>query len=346
MIRISAERLTQVVSGVFAAAGVPEVDAAQVAESLVENNLVGHDSHGVLRVGSYVEALEQGRLDPHGQTRTLRESATTALLDGGRNWGVLVARAAMDLAMRKAREHDLGVVAIRNTAHTGRLGEYVVQAARQGFVAMVIGSGSRPGGTVAPFGAASPVFNTNPLSWGVPANRFPAVFVDFATSAAAWGKIQSALDKGAPIPLGWLLDAQGEPTTDPADQRRGGVQLPFGAHKGSGLAFMVEILCGGLTGVSCAALDDYAGEFVLVMGALNIAAFQPVERFRAQVDGLVAAVKSARKAPGVAEILVPGEMEWRTREQRLREGIEVPEAAWERIVAAGQRHGYTVTIEG
>jgi LDH2 family malate/lactate/ureidoglycolate dehydrogenase len=345
MIRISAERLARVVSGVFAAAGVPEGDAVQVAESLVENNLVGHDSHGVLRVGSYLQALEQGRLDPHGKTRILRETATTAVLDGGRNWGVLVARAAMDLAMAKASQHDLGLVATRNTAHTGRLGEYVVRAARQGYMAMVIGTGSRPGGTVAPFGAASPVFNTNPLSWGVPANRFPAVFVDFATSAAAWGKIQSALDKGSPIPLGWLLDADGRPTTDPEDQRRGGVQLPFGDHKGSGLAFMVEILCGGLSGVSCAPLGDYTGEFVLVMGAVNIAAFQPLDRFRAQVDGLVDAVKGARKAPGVEEILAPGEIEWRTREQRLRDGIEVPEAAWERIVDAGRRYGWPVTLD-
>ncbi len=345
MIRVSAELLTRTVGGVFVAAGVQEEAAKQVAESLVENNLVGHDSHGVLRVGSYIQALEDGKLDPQGETTILRESATTALVDGGRNWGILVARAAMDLAMAKAREHDLGMVAIRNTAHTGRLGEYVTRAAQEGFVAMVIGTGSRPGGTVAPFGAASPVFNTNPLSWGAPANRFPAVFVDFATSTAAWGKIQSALDKGTSIPLGWLLNAQGQPTTDPADQRSGGVQLTFGEHKGSGLAFMVELLCGGLTGVSCAALDDYASQYVLVMGVVNIAAFQPLDRFRSMVDGLIDAVKGARKAPGVDEIYVPGELEWRTREQRLQEGIEVPEAAWERIVAAGERYGYRVTAE-
>lgn len=317
----------------------------QVADSLVETNLVGHDSHGVMRVGAYVQALEEGRLDPRGELKVLRESATTALLDGGRNWGVLAGRAAMDLAVSKARQHDLGLVALRNTAHTGRLGEYVVRAAGEGCMAMVFGTGSRPGGTVAPYGGASPVFNTNPLSWGVPARRFPAVFLDFATSAVAWGKIQGAIDKGEPIPLGWLLTAQGEPTTDPTEQGRGGVSLPFGAHKGSGLAFMIEILCGGLTGVSCAALADYSSEYVLVMGAVNIAAFQPLEEFRARVEGLIDAVKGARKATGVEEILAPGEMEWRTRERRLADGIEIPDAAWERIVAAGKRHGVTVSLD-
>ena len=345
MIRVSAEHLVQTVYGVFAAASVPQEAAEQVAESLVENNLVGHDSHGVLRVGSYIQALEDGKLDPQGETTLVRESATTALVDGGRNWGILVAREAMDLAMAKAREHDLGMVAIRNTAHTGRLGEYVARAAQEGFVAMAIGTGSRPGGTVAPFGAASPVFNTNPLSWGAPANRFPAVFVDFATSTAAWGKIQSALDKGTSIPLGWLLNADGLPTTDPEDQRRGGVQVTFGEHKGSGLSFMIELLCGGLTGVSCAALDDYASQYVLILGVVHIAAFQPLDRFRNMVDCLIDAVKGAHKAPGVEEIFVPGELEWRTREQRLRDGIEVPETAWERIVAAGERYGYRVTAD-
>lgn len=344
MIHISAERLRELVDGLFKAAGLPEESAAIVAESLVENNLVGHDSHGVLRVGSYIDALKDGRVDPSGEIGPLRESATTALLDGGQNLGIIVARQAMSMATQKAHEHDIGMVALRNTGHTGRLGEYVVQAARAGCIGMVIGTGSRPGGAVAPFGGIGPVFNTNPLSWGMPANRLPAVYVDFATSAAAWGKIQSAIDKQMAIPEGWLIDAEGHPTTDPLEQRRGGVMLPFGAHKGSGLAFMVEAVCGALTGVSCAALDDYAGEFALVMAAVNITAFQPLEQFRATVDGLVDSVKSVPKAPGVEEILVPGEIEWRTREHRLSVGLEVSDAAWERMVEAGREYGYSVKL--
>lgn len=344
MINIAAHRLHRIVADVFIGAGTPIESARQVSGSLVENNLVGHDSHGVLRVGSYIQALDQGRVDPHGVPTIERESATTALVDGGCGFGQMVASQAMDLAMEKARAHDIGMVAIHNCGHTGRLGEYVVRAAEQGFMGLVFGSGSAKGGGVAPYLGTSRVFNTNPISWGVPAAQHSPVFMDYATSACSWGKIQTAVDKGASIPEGWLLNADGEPTTDPRDQQRGGVMVPFGLHKGYGLTFMVEILSGGLTGTSCAALAAYKSEFAMVLMAVNIAAFQPLDEFCQTVDELVDATKSARKAPGVDEILVPGEIEWKTREQRLRDGIDIPEAAWERIVEAGAAHGVAVTL--
>ena len=170
---ITAERLQAIIEKIFVGANVPKASAEQVAGSLVESNLVGHDSHGVLRITSYVKALEDGRVDPHGKLTILRESATTALIDGGANFGQIVARQAMDRAMNKARAHDIGMVAVRNSGHTGRLGEYSVQAARSGFIGMVMGSGSRKGGSVAPYGGISPVFNTNPITWGVPAAEHP-----------------------------------------------------------------------------------------------------------------------------------------------------------------------------
>ncbi|HHX63370.1 MAG TPA: Ldh family oxidoreductase [Chloroflexi bacterium] len=344
MINISAERLQQIVEKVFVGAGAPVGSARQVSTSLVENNLVGHDSHGVLRVDSYVQALDSGRVDPHGVPTIRRESATTALIDGGCNFGQIVACQAMDLAMKKARAHDIGMVALRNCGHTGRIGEYVVRAAQGGFMGLAFGSGSARGGAVAPYMGTSRVFNTNPIAWGVPAGAHPPVFMDYATSAASWGKIRAAVDKGVSIPEGWLLNADGRPTTDPRDQQRGGIMLPFGQHKGYGILFMVEALSGGLTGVSCAALDSYKSEFAMVLMAVNIEAFQPLEQFCAMMDELIVATKAARKAPGAEEILVPGEIEWKTREQRLRDGIDVPEAAWERIVEAGAAHGVTVTL--
>jgi len=331
------------VRAVFVAAGVSEERAAIVANSLVESNLVGHDSHGVLRVGSYVEMIERRSVDPFAEPEIVRSSATTAVVDGHNGLGIVVARQAMGMAMEKAAMHDVGLVVVEHLGHTGRMGEYAVQAAREGFVSLVMGGGPKPGGNVAPYGGTSPVFNTNPLAWGLPASRYPAVFLDLATSVAAWGKIQSAIDKDEPIPEGWLLDAEGHPTTDPRDVR-GGTLLPFGGYKGSGLAFVVEALCGGLSSVSCAPLTDYAGGHVLLMWTARVDAFQPLEAFRARIDGLVRAVKDARRAEGVEEILAPGELEWRTREQRLRDGLDIPPAAWDRIVAAGLRHGVPARV--
>ncbi|MFO7696184.1 MAG: Ldh family oxidoreductase [Anaerolineae bacterium] len=342
MVHIQAAALEDHVRSVFIAVGVPGARAAVVAGSLVESNLVGHDSHGVLRVGSYIESIERGAIDPRAEIEVVRSSAATAAIDGHRGLGIVTGREAMRMAMARAEAHDLGMVVVRNVGHTGRMGEYAVQGAREGYVCSIMAAGPKPGGNVAPYGGTSPVFNTNPMAWGLPASCYPAVFLDFATSVAAWGKIQSAIDKNESIPEGWLLDAEGHPTTDPRDVR-GGTLLPFGAHKGSGLAFLTEALCGGLSGVSCAPLADYAGEFVLVMTAVRVEAFQPLDAFRSRIDGLVAAVRSARRAEGVEQIWAPGEKEWLTREQRLRDGLDIPEAAWARIVSAGARHGIAIS---
>jgi LDH2 family malate/lactate/ureidoglycolate dehydrogenase len=344
MVHITDERLRRVVTDVFQAAGAPLDSARQVAESLVLASLVGHDSHGVRAVSGYVEAMESGSLNPHGEITVVRESATTALLDGGLTFGIMTMRKANELAMSKARAHDLGMVAIRNSAHTGRMGEYVAHAASNGFMGLVFGTGAMPGGTVAPYLGSSPRFNSNPIAWGVPAGRNPPVFFDFATSAAAVAKFAMAQDKGQPVPEGWLVGPGGAPSTDPGDWQRGGAILPFGGHKGYGFLFLIELLSGGLSGMSCAPLADYQPNFSAVVMAVNIDAFQPLAEFRDMADRLVAATKEARKAPGVEEIFVPGELEWRTLEKRHRDGIDLPDLVWQRIVEAGARHGLSVTV--
>ncbi|MCX6029759.1 MAG: Ldh family oxidoreductase [Chloroflexi bacterium] len=343
MVHITDGRLRALVTAIFEAAGAPSVVAQQVAESLVLASLVGHDSHGVRAIAGYIEALENGTVDPRGEIAVVRESATTALLDGGRNFGIMVMHKALDLAMSKAHAHDLGMVAIRNSGHTGRLGEYVVRAAENGFMGLVFGTGAQPGGTVAPYLGASPRFNSNPIAWGVPAAQHPPVFIDYATSACAVAKLMLAADKGVPIPEGWLLGPDGNPSTDPLDWQRGGALLPFGGHKGYGLMFLIELLSGGLSGMSCAPLPDYQPAFSAVVMAVNISAFQPLEEFRQRTDRLVAATKEARKLPGVQEILVPGEPEWQTFEKRRRDGLDLLDVIWQRIVEAGARHGITVT---
>ncbi|MHB9033422.1 MAG: Ldh family oxidoreductase [Anaerolineae bacterium] len=344
MLKISPEYLRTVTSRVLHAAGASSEAAERVAASLVNNNLMGHDSHGVLRISQYTSEIASGIINPSGTIQIIHESATTALLDGGRNFGQIVARQAMQMAMERACQHDMGLVAIRNCGHTGRLGEYSCQAASEGFMGIVFSAGSSPGGIVAPFGATSRALNTNPLSWAVPTGKKPILFLDMATSIVAQGKIVAAIDKHQQIPPGWLLNKDGEPTTDPSDQRQGGVLLPFGAHKGSGLSVMIDLVAGGLTGRGPAILPGFERDYPTVVAALNISAFQPLDEWREMVDNYIDALKQARKAPGVEEIFVPGEVEWRTRESRLANGLEIPEATWERIVEAGQKLGLEIRL--
>lgn len=345
MIHISADRLRLVVREVFEGAGVPRAIAELIAHSLVESNLMGHDSHGVLRISYYIRDVIEGRTNPHAQATVVRESATAALLDGGGAFGQVGLCQAMERAMDKAQHHDIGVVAIYNTHHTGRMGEYVVQAAEGGFIGMVFCRGPVRDGLVAPYQGVGRALNTNPIAWGVPAAKHPPVFFDFATSLAAQGKIEAAIDKGVSIPEGWLLDAQGNPTTDPHEQRRGGALLPFGGHKGYGLAVLIELVAGGLTGTSCGLLPDFASGYATVALALNIAAFQPLAQFCVMVDEFIEAIKATPRAPGAEEILVPGEIEWRTRALHLRDGLNLPDATWGRIVEAGARCGVEVTLD-
>ncbi len=343
MVHITAERLRKVVCAVFEGGGVPEPVAAQVAHSLVENNLTGHDSHGVLRVTYYVRDLLDGKINPHAEVAVTRETPTTGLLDGNRIFGIVGVRQAMALAIEKARVQNVGLVVIANTHHTGRMGEYVVQAAEAGFIGLVFGRGPAKGGIVAPYLGTSRALNTNPIAWGVPAKDHPPVFMDYATSVCAQGKISVALDKGQSLPVGWLLNADGEPTTDPQDYFRGGIMLPFGGHKGYGLGTLVELVASGLTGTACSMFPDFVPDFATVVMAINIEAFCPLEQFRLMVDTFVATIKAGRKAPGVEEILVPGEPEWNTRAARLRDGLDLPDATWQRIVDAGKLCGVDVT---
>ena len=359
MVHITDKRLRTVATEVLAGAGAPREVAERVAEALVLSNLVGHDSHGVSALPHNVQAMEKRTVNPHGEITMVRESATTALLDGGQNFGHVVMKKATDSALSKAREHDLGMVAVRNCWHAGRLGEYVVEAAQQGFMALMFSTGNLKGGTVAPYLGVSPRFNSNPIAWAVPAGKHPPVFIDYATSACAVAKILLAVDKGESIPEGWLLGPDGKPSRDPTDWVRGpdgkpssdpyqwqrnGALVPFGGHKGYGLVFLIELLSGGLTGRSCAPLPEYESTFSNVMMVVNIDAFQPLGEFRSLADRLIAAVKKARKAPGVEEILVPGEPEWKSHEKRLREGIDLLDVTWQSIVEAGARHGVKVAL--
>jgi LDH2 family malate/lactate/ureidoglycolate dehydrogenase len=343
---IAASDLRNRVYGVFGALGASDDVSKQVAWSLVESNLAGHDSHGVIRVPWYVRASLDGVMFPNAEIRVVKESASTALLDCGFGLGQVAATRGMELALDKARQHDIGMVVLQHCGHIGRLGEYVVTAAEHGMMGMVYCNGSRPNGLVAPYGGIATALGANPIAWGIPgggdgdeiADR--PVFLDYATSACAQGKIAVARDEGKAIPEGWLLDKDGQPTTDPNEQFDGGVMLPFGKHKGYCMATLIELACAGIAGVGFPLQPGYRWDQGTVIVAVNIAAFQPVDEFRAKVAEFRRRVKETPREPGCEEILIPGEPEWRSKAQRERDGIPLPEKTWERLGEAAQAVGF------
>lgn len=339
MLTISVQELRQLVFEIFHAAGAPPSVAQRIADSLVESNLVGHDSHGVLRVPEYVERIRAGTLQLHGAVQIVHETPSTALIDCQWNLGQVAVPQGVAIAIAKARTTGIGMVVLGHCDHTGRVGEYVVNVAEQAMIGQLVCNGSLPGGIVAPYGGARRALGANPIAWALPMADRPPLFFDFATSAVAHGKLQVAADKGELVPEGWIIDKQGRPTRNPHDQFDDGAILPFGGHKGYALSVMIELLGGGLSGAGFPLLPGYRWDQGTVLTVIDIAAFQPVAEFKAQAAAFVAQLKATPRAPGVEEILLPGEVEWRTKAVREREGIPLPAVTWERIQEAAKNVG-------
>ena len=335
MVIIPAAHLRTQVQRIFLGYGASESVAQRLAHSLVESNLVGHDSHGVLRVPEYAERIRAGTLALDGRIEVVRETAATALIDCRWNLGQIALPQGMELAIRKARNVGVGMVVLGHCDHTGRVGEYVVSAAEQGMIGQLTCNGSLPGGIVAPYGGARRALGANPMAWAVPAADRPPIFFDFATSVVAHGKLQVAADKGELVPPGWILDKQGNPTRDPQAQFDDGAILPFGGHKGYALSVMIELLSGGLSGAGFPLLPGYRWDQGTTLIAIDISAFQPLNEFKRQVAEFARHLKAVPRAAGVDEILLPGEIEWRTRAVREQTGIPLPEVTWARIQAEG-----------
>src|ERR671938_2083630 len=248
---------------IFGAVGAPAEIAARVAHSLVDANLAGHDSHGVIRIPSYVRAVRAGEVIPQASPELVRETDVSALIDGGWAFGQLTAERATRVAMDKARRHGIAVVAAVRCTHIGRLGEYAEMGAAEGIIVFLAAGGlTGKRGQVAPYGGRRGVLGTNPLAFGFPggSEEFPLLLADFATSAVAAGKIMVARAKGAPLPPGSIQDAQGRPSTRAEDYVEGGTLLPFGGHKGYALALVVELLGRVVTGSGSYAEDGRGGD--------------------------------------------------------------------------------------
>jgi LDH2 family malate/lactate/ureidoglycolate dehydrogenase len=315
----------------LAAGGIPLEDARLVAKLLVKAELRGYPGHGVTRVPQYLSFIKHGTINLREKPKILRQGKTTAVIDGNHYIGQVAAHEGMRLAIKKAKEHGAGMVTIHRAGHSGRLADYMEMAADEGMVAM--GTVSVGSGTTALYGGMERVSGTNPMAFGIPVRNGRHILVDFATASMSMGEIQKRVARKDPIPAGVILDGHGNPTTD-FKAFRGpprGVFLPFGGHKGSGVALVTEILGGILSGNGLSKdWWDKGGHGVngVFLQAFAVEEFQPLDQFLDKVDELIAFVKSTKPAPGFKEILLPGEHARANEARQLKGGVEVDDETW------------------
>jgi len=316
----------------------PEGAEAQ-ADVLIWANLRGVDSHGVLRIPWYVQLVDKGQMKPRPNIQIQKETPAALLIEADFSPGPLVTVMAMRRAMDKARQVGIGWALIRNTMHQGAMGYYALMAAKEGMAGITFVCNPP---NMAPYGARAVGVHNSPIAIAVPGKRRRPLILDMATSVAARGKLDLAIDKGVPIPEGWALDENGKPTTDP---NVAAILTPAGAYKGSGLALMFECLSSLFVGnpLLIPALQGQPGAMIhrqnSVVAALDIATFTDVEDYKAHVDTLIERLKALPPAEGVEEVLVPGEPEDKVHEERLRRGIPLPEGTVRNLRTVAERFG-------
>jgi len=321
--------LRRITQAIIEAAGTPPAAAQAVCESLVEANLRGHDSHGVIRMPQYIDLVRYESVHPKATPQLIAQQHATAQVDGAFGWGQPAARFATQTAITLAAEHGVGAVTIVNCNHIGRVGEYVEMIAQAGMIGIAL---CNAGPAVAPYGGYQRVMGTNPFAWAAPCGPGQPPFVlDFATSGVAEGKLRVARSKGDPIPEGLVVDSAGRPSRDPADFYAGGALQTFGLHKGSGMSVMIELMARGLCGADPTQSHPIGQNGPLFL-ALNIPFLAPETQFLGAAERLRAQIAGSPPITGFGEVLLPGDPEQRARRHRLDQGIPIPQPTWDAII--------------
>lgn len=325
-IHIDPIRAIAFAAAVYESAGVPIEEARFAADTLVQADLWGHQSHGLLRLPWYYARLKSGAMKANTQMRLAVDAGAVAVLDGADGVGPVIARRAVEEAIERARLHGVGAVAVRNSNHFGTCMYYTRMGAEQGFIMVLM---SNAGPNMAPWGGLKKKIGTNPWSISAPAGRYPPMVMDMANSGVARGKIYLANKRRESIPLDWAVDAQGCPTTDPKAALEGFI-LPMAGHKGYVMGVMVDVLSGVLSGSEF--LDRVhgpydpinrsgAGHFLL---ALNVAAFQPLSEFQGRMETYIESLKDVPVAAGHSQVFYPGEMETQADLKQRANGLLMP----------------------
>lgn len=339
--RIGADALTDFAAAVLRAERVPAADAHLLADSLVTAELWGHPSHGMLRLPWYVARLRSGAMAAETTVTTVRDQGAVVVLDGNDGIGQVVTQRAVEMGVDRCRRHGVGAVGVRNSGHFGTAAYFTRQAAEAGCVA-ILATNASP--AMAPWGGRDKSIGTNPWSIAAPAGAHGVLVMDLANTAAARGKIYLAAERGEPIPEGWAADAAGTPTTDPAAAVEG-LLLPMAGPKGYVIAFMMDVLAGVLTGSAYggAVAGPYepgrrsgAGHLLLL---LDVAAMADPADYAGRVETLVRATRGAARAPWADAILVPGEIEDRSRRVLTARGIPLAPATWAALAGLAAQAG-------
>lgn len=338
--------LADFAAAVFRGAGSDEAEARAVADHLVEANLVGHDSHGVVRVRKYVEWAREGMVVPNRHLEIVVDRKASLLVDGGFGYGQVIGKEAMTLAADRAADQGFVVLALRNAGHLGRIGAWPEQLAEAGLVSFHFVNTSGFGILVAPHGGRDRRLSANPIAAGAPVAGGAPIILDIATSVVAEGKIQVARNKGEQLAPGLVIDGAGRPTTDPAAFYADppGAIFPFGGHKGSGLSIFCEIFAGSLTGgFASHPGSPTAGRLVnnMLSVVIDPETFGGADFFRADLARLIEWVEASPPIEPGGSVLLPGELERRVREERERNGVPLDAQSWSQIVSAAASVGVT-----
>ena len=344
MPKIDHSKLRDFCKQLLTAGRMPPADADLVAGLLVKAELRGYAGHGVTRVAQYLQFIENKTYDLGATPVVEHEGKVTAVVDGKHYIGQIAARMAMQIAIKKAKEHGAGIVCLRRAGHTGRLADYMEMATEQGLIGM--GAVSVGSATTTLYGGMRSITGTNPMAFGIPTRDGNPIILDFATASMSMGEIQKRVAKKEPIPDGTLLDGNGNPTNDFASFRGPprGVFLPFGGYKGSGVALMTEILGGLLSGNGLGKQwwnNGGHGVNGVFLQALAVEEFQSLDSFYDKVDELIAFIKSSPRAPGYSEILLPGESGRRREAVQLKSGVEVDDDTWSELTELAAELGVT-----
>lgn len=323
---VQADRIRSLTVGIFAGLGMPQGDAEMMGDILLDADLRGVLTHGCRFVPVYTKWIKDGFVNLKPQIKATAESGGTVAFDADGALGHIASVKAMEACIEKARETGIGAATVGNSRHCGAMAYYAQMAADQGMIGHAVTNG---GVLMAPYGGIDPTIGLNPLAWAVPTNRPWSVNLDMATAVVAASKVSLAIEKEEKIPLGWAIDPEGNPTEDPTVAKKGAM-LPLGGPKGYGLAIILDILAGVLSGGRFGAnqgLEKFSQknqQFSHFFLAISIEHFMPLAEFKDRMDQMIDRLKSGRLAPGSTGILLPGEIEYNTRQRFSVEGIPYP----------------------
>ncbi len=339
---IKAEQLRDLAEKLLIAVGASRKDATTIASHSIGANLVGHDSHGIIQIPTYIDRVKRGHIIPDASYEIVKDSPTTTVVDGHWGFGYVVTEMAMRTTIEKARSQNIAAATVFRQSHIGRLADYPLMASEANMIGLITADSGRSAKSVVPFGGRDKRLGTNPISIAMPSNLDGPYYLDMASSAVAAGKIEVAKARGKDIPEGWIIDDEGNPSTDPTDLSSGGSILPLGGpegHKGYGLSSIVEILSGVLTGLGYGHDPSGRHNDGCFMAVFNVAAFRDLADFKKDVTDFAMYLKSSRPATGFKEVYYPGELEHLRSVHHEANGIDVDQSTWDQLTQLAREYG-------